>query len=62
MANWAKHKVRIFFEPRRSKRIKVQNDIPFGYAIEIQANTPPIQHHHQGAKKYHCCQKDVVGN
>jgi hypothetical protein len=31
-------------------------------AIEIQANTPPIQHHHQGAKKYHCCQKDVVGN
>jgi hypothetical protein len=31
-------------------------------AIEIQANTPPIQHHHQGAKKYHGCQKDVVGN
>jgi hypothetical protein len=34
MANWAKHKVRIFFEPRRSNRIKVQNDVPFGYAIE----------------------------
>jgi len=23
-----------FFEPRRSKRIKVENDVPFGYAIE----------------------------
>jgi len=33
MANWAKHKVRNFFEPR-SKRIKVQNDVHFGYAIE----------------------------
>jgi hypothetical protein len=96
MANWAKHKVRNFFEPRRNKRIKVQNDVPFGYvieniimlnksefdqgtmlnplvhkssqvlkftiAIEIQAKTPRIQHHHQGAKKYHCCQKYVVGN
>jgi hypothetical protein len=34
MANWAKHKVRCFFELRRSKRIKVQNNLPFGYGIE----------------------------
>jgi hypothetical protein len=34
MANWAKHKVRNFFEPRRSKRTKVQNNVPFAYAIE----------------------------
>jgi hypothetical protein len=34
MANWANHKVEFFFEPRRSKRIKVQNNLPFGYAIE----------------------------
>jgi hypothetical protein len=34
MANWAKHKVRNLFEPRRSKRIKVQNNLPFRYAIE----------------------------
>jgi len=34
MANWAKHKVRKKFKPRKSKRIKVQNDVPFGYAIE----------------------------
>jgi len=34
LANWAKHKVRKKFEPRRSKRIKVQSDVPFEYAIE----------------------------
>jgi len=34
MANWAKHKVRNVFEPWRSKRIKVQNDVSFGYGIE----------------------------
>jgi len=27
-------KLEFFLNPRRSKRIKVQNDVPFGYAIE----------------------------
>jgi len=36
MANWAKQKVRIVFEPWRSKRIKVQNDVPFGNIIYVE--------------------------
>jgi hypothetical protein len=35
MANWAKHKVRNFFEPRRRKRIKVQNDVPLDMQLKI---------------------------